>query len=284
MPASGDQIQHVGDTALMVAACRALETTRPDGFVHDPFAERLAGERGMAIARALPRIEVMAFGVGVRSRCLDELVVKCIAERSITAVLSVGAGLDARPWRLDLPAGLRWIEVDFPAMLDYKASVMESATPKCRLERIPADLNDPTARQAVFAAASEAPVLMITEGLLMYLAAGTIEALASESAASGGVRFWLSDITSPGFARNVGMDTFHTVQAMRAETHLDGLQILGTLELHGWKSIERRSYLTDIMSFAGPRIQAAMAKRPPGSPPPSLSPDDPTGVHLFGRA
>jgi methyltransferase (TIGR00027 family) len=284
MATSGDQIQHVSDTALLVAACRALETARLDGFVRDPFAERLAGERGMAIAQALPRVEIMAFGVGVRSRCLDELVSKCVDERGIRAVLSVGAGLDARPWRLDLPAALRWIEVDFPDVLDYKAAMLASETPKCRLERIAADLNDPSARQAVFAAAFEAPALMITEGLLMYLAAGTIEALASESASSGGVRYWLSDITSPSFARNVGMDSFQTVQAMRADSHLDGLQILGALELHGWTSIERRSYITDIWSFAGPRIQAAMAKRPPGPPPPALPPGDPTGVHLFGRA
>jgi methyltransferase (TIGR00027 family) len=283
MSSTDHQIQHVSDTALMVAACRALETARPDGFVRDPFAERLAGERGMAIARALPRLEVMAFGVGVRSRCLDDLVSKCVNERGIRAVLSVGAGLDARPWRLDLPADLRWIEVDFPAILDYKASVMESETPKCSLVRLAADLDDPAARKAVFASVPEAPSLMITEGLLMYLAAETIEALALESAASA-VRYWLSDITSPGFARNVGMDSYQSVQEMRAETHLDGLQILATLQLHGWTTVERRSYLTDIMSFAGPRIMAAMANRPPGAAPPALPPDDPTGVHLFGRA
>jgi methyltransferase (TIGR00027 family) len=285
MPDAGDQIEHVSDTALMVAACRAIETARPDGFVNDPFAERLAGERGMAIARALPRIDVMAFGVGVRSRCLDDLVSKCVQERGIRAVLSVGSGLDARPWRLDLPAGLRWIEIDFPDVLDYKASVMKSESPRCHLERIAADLNDPRARQSIFAAEPGPPVLMITEGLLMYLPAETIEALAAESAASPGVRYWLSDITSPSFARNVGMDSFQTVQAMRAESHLDGLQILATLELHGWTSVERRSYITDIWSFAGPRIQTAMAKRPAGSPPPpSPPPGDPTGVHLFGRS
>ena len=45
-PGSGSenaQIENVSDTALMVAACRALETERPDGLVRDPFARRLAG-------------------------------------------------------------------------------------------------------------------------------------------------------------------------------------------------------------------------------------------------
>jgi hypothetical protein len=30
------------------------KTESDDGFVHDPFAARLAGERGMAILRELP--------------------------------------------------------------------------------------------------------------------------------------------------------------------------------------------------------------------------------------
>lgn len=38
-PNSPDQIQHVSDTAVMVAACRALETARADGLVRGPFAE-----------------------------------------------------------------------------------------------------------------------------------------------------------------------------------------------------------------------------------------------------
>ena len=58
------EIHNVSDTALMVAACRAMETERPDGLVRDPFAARLAGERGMAIARALPMLPMMCFGIG----------------------------------------------------------------------------------------------------------------------------------------------------------------------------------------------------------------------------
>jgi O-methyltransferase involved in polyketide biosynthesis len=68
MPLDGpDQIQHVSDTALMVAACRAIETARADGLVRDPFAERLAGARGDAILRGISGWQLMCFGIGVRS-------------------------------------------------------------------------------------------------------------------------------------------------------------------------------------------------------------------------
>ena len=33
---------------------------------------------------------------------------------------NLAAGLDTRPYRMDLPPSLRWIEVDLPDILDYK--------------------------------------------------------------------------------------------------------------------------------------------------------------------
>lgn len=51
------QIGHVSETALMVAAWRAMETGREDGLLRDPYAEQLAGERGMAIAPAASLFE-----------------------------------------------------------------------------------------------------------------------------------------------------------------------------------------------------------------------------------
>ena len=39
-------IDNISDTARWVAVYRAQETARPDAIFRDPFAERLAGERG----------------------------------------------------------------------------------------------------------------------------------------------------------------------------------------------------------------------------------------------
>jgi len=48
---NGGEITNVSDTALIVAACRAHETGLEDAFERDPFAARLAGERGFANLR-----------------------------------------------------------------------------------------------------------------------------------------------------------------------------------------------------------------------------------------
>src|SRR5690242_17053144 len=100
MSPSHGEIQHVSDTALMVAAARALETECEDGFVYDPFAARLAGERGNAILRSLPYPEMMRFGIGVRSHFIDELLSERLEPEGIRTVVCLGCGLDTRPWRL----------------------------------------------------------------------------------------------------------------------------------------------------------------------------------------
>lgn len=130
-PLHGD-ITHVSDTALMVAACRALESESSDGLVRDPFALQLAGLRGMEILRALPEPHVMSFGIGVRSRFIGELLLEALASNPIAAVINVGCGLDTRPWRLELTPDLRWIEVDFADVLDYKDAVLSQEKPRCR--------------------------------------------------------------------------------------------------------------------------------------------------------
>lgn len=277
-------ILHVSDTALMVAACRAMETARPDGLVRDPFAEQLAGARGMAIARGLPRLEIMCFGVGIRSRFLDELVMDAITVRKVSTVLSLGSGLDSRPWRLELPEGVRWIEVDFPAMLDYKAAIMAQHQPKCRIKRIAADLNDESERRAMFAGAGGTPALMITEGLLMYLPAETVEALAVEPTQMAGVRYWLMDLTSPDFARRAQIDLLESIQKVRSPNHADGAQIFDILNRNGWTSVRRRNYTTDALEAAMERIRALAQGLAASTPMPPPAPDDPSGVYLLGRA
>ena len=281
MHPSPGEITHVSDTALMVAACRALESECPDGFVHDPFAARLAGERGMAMLRGLPQPEMMRFGIGVRSRFMDELLLEALASKTIATVLSVGCGLDTRPWRLELPPDLRWIEVDFADMLDYKEALMTAETPQCRRERLTADVNHPAQRRTIYAAAGRAPALMITEGLLMYLPAGTVEALAAEAWQESGIAHWMSDITTTAFAKAINLDTV-PVRKVQASDFLQGEQILDAVQRHGWVTAARRSYITD-MAFAMERIQRLMGVRPQPDGPPPIPPDDPTGVHRFAR-
>ena len=283
MSPASSEITHVSDTALMVAACRADETELDDAFVRDPFASRLAGERGRAILNALPYAGVMRIGLAIRTRFVDELLLDSLQTYSIATVLSVGCGLDTRPWRLKLSSRLRWIEIDFAAMLDYKDRLMSGETPSCHRERLEIDLNDPAQRRAMYEAAGRQPALMITEGSLLYLPAATVEALAAESFQHSGVAHWISDITTSAFSRTLGggADTMQPIRHVHAPDCLKGEQILEVLKRHGWTTAAKRSYITDV-GFVRERVRRMMGNTPP--PQFSYPPDDPTGVHRLARA
>jgi methyltransferase (TIGR00027 family) len=277
------QITHVSDTALMVAACRALETEEPDAFARDPFAARLAGERGFAILNGLTWSMVLRFGMAVRTRFLDELLAEALAD-SVTAVLSVGCGLDTRPWRLNLPADLRWIEVDFPDVLDYKHGLLAGEKAHCRVERLSVDLNDPEQRQALYAAVSADRAIIITEGVLMYLPAATVHGLAAETGRHSGFAHWISDITTSAFSSAIsgGGQSTSGFEHVRAPDALEGEQILGALNSNGWTTASMRSYIRDT-AFTRDRARRVFGERPASAPPP-FPPDDPTGIHHFKRA
>jgi methyltransferase (TIGR00027 family) len=282
-PTSPDQIEHVSDTALMVAACRALETARPDGLVRDPFAAKLAGPRGDAILHGITGWQLICFGIGVRTRFLDDLIIETIARESIEVVLSVGAGLDTRPWRLAFSPDLRWIEVDLPEMLSYKTNAMVAEKPKCRLERLAADVTSEAQRASLFAAAAGVPTLMITEGLLMYLAGATVEAFAAD-ASRHGIRRWLLDSSSLDLARAIGFDARSSIQNVRAPGHLQGTELLDVVRSKGWSQLCFRSYSRDSAEVAAERIAAMVRSyQEKGIPVPAAPVADSSGVYLFGR-
>src|SRR5437870_13250092 len=65
-------------------------------------------------------------------------------------VVNLAAGLDARPYRMNLPGSLQWVEVDLPEILAYKEDVLRNETPVCQVERVRLDLSDVRVRRELF--------------------------------------------------------------------------------------------------------------------------------------
>ena len=190
-------IRNVSDTALWVAIYRAMESERSDALFNDPFARRLGGERGEAIVRAMPKGAATSWPMVVRTAVMDEIILRCVQQGAAT-VLNLAAGLDARPYRLPLPSSLRWLHVDLPDMVDYFRGQMAGETAHCELEFIAADMRDADAKRDVFTrAAMHGPVLVITEGLLVYLEADQVAGLARDLHDIAHAKWWLTDLASP---------------------------------------------------------------------------------------
>src|SRR5580693_2812794 len=119
-------IRNVSDTARLVAIDRAVESERPDALFRDPFARRLAGERGARIAKSNPLgggKSGLGWPIVTRTYVIDQMIQAHIA-RDGDAVLNLAAGLDTRPYRMDMPSSLQWIEVDLPEILAHKEEIL----------------------------------------------------------------------------------------------------------------------------------------------------------------
>ncbi len=191
------EIEHVSDTAFWVASFRALESERPDAVFQDPLARVLVGEKGAQIAKSLGGARTMAFIMVVRTSAIDRLISAAI-ERGVDTVLNLGAGLDTRPYRMKLPTSLRWVEADFPSVIELKNAKLAHEQPVCGLERVDIDLADRAARRALLArvAAGARSVLVITEGVINYLSDDEAGRLAEDVHAEPALRYWIQDYYS----------------------------------------------------------------------------------------
>jgi len=236
-------IENVSDTALWVAVYRAMETERSDAIFRDPFARRLAGERGVEILKSIPRATSVAWAMIVRTAVYDEIILDAVQTRKVDLVLNLAAGLDARPWRLALPPTLRWVDVDLPGILKYKTDAMQGERTTCRYEAIQADLTDALVRRALFQRLGweSARALVVTEGLLLYLSAEEVGALAGALHEAASFQWWLIDLTSPRLLKMMQRWWGKTAQARNAPFRFGPAEGTAFFKPFGWSESTYRS-------------------------------------------
>ncbi|KAK9805047.1 hypothetical protein WJX73_006965 [Symbiochloris irregularis] len=239
-------------TSRLVAACRAIETAEPDAVCSDPLAQHFAGAKAMdyvgTFAREQPQQAAAMLiglpakpgqkrrvsGIAVRTCYFDlAILAACNGNSSfagiectqpIRQVVLLGAGQDARPWRLQLPSGVRCYEVDQSDVVrakeillgrmgaalqteDNASAQFPLAAAECH--RLSADLTLdgwPAALEAKGFQKSQ-PTLWHAEGLLNYLSAAAVEKLLRD----------LSQTSAPGslFTATMIADTTLVDQAAR---------------------------------------------------------------------
>jgi methyltransferase (TIGR00027 family) len=198
-----NSITHVSDTARWTALHRATESARPDALFNDPLAERLAGEHGRGIVANVPRSTRNGWWLVARTKIIDDTIADAIAA-GCDRVLNLAAGLDTRPYRLDLPPEFTWVEADLPKLLEEKTQLLADETPRCRLTRVAVDLADPQARDTFLDNALDGATkaLVLTEGLLMYLDDSDVVAL-SAAFKRPEVAWWMLDFAYPSLKKMI---------------------------------------------------------------------------------
>jgi len=261
VPTSDPLITNVSDTARWVATYRATETARPDALFRDHLADRLAGERGHAMVASAPRAMRNGWWLVARTKVIDDIVSEAIAD-GCDLVLNLAAGLDTRPYRLDLPPEFRWVEADLPGLLEEKRRLLAGETPRCRLTTHAVDLADSHARDAFLddelSGASRA--LVLTEGLLMYLDENDVRAL-STSLTRPEIAWWMLDFAGPGLQKRLNRRTGGMLDS--APIKFAPANGLAFYEQLGWRPVEVESVFSAAHRFGRLPLLMRLAARLP---------------------
>jgi len=201
-----------------------------------------------------------------RTKLMDDLLLAAIAN-GCDCVVNLAAGFDTRPYRLELPPSLPWIEADLPPLIEEKERLLADARPRCRLRRIKVDLVDSAARTSMLkdALESSAQALVITEGLLVYLEDAQVLELSADLLAQTRVRSWILDIASPGVLRLMQ-------RAMGTQLHNAPMKFgppngVAYFEALGWSVADVRSILHAAARFRRlPRLLRLFALFPEADP------------------
>jgi methyltransferase (TIGR00027 family) len=237
-------IRSIADTARWAAVFRARESERRDALFRDPLAARLAGELGEQITDGIRGGASHSWAWVMRTYLFDQFIAEQV-EQGVDTVLNLAAGLDARPYRMTFPPAFKWIELDLPELIDYKESVIKSEQPRCTLEHVRLDLADKNARRDFFdrVGRESRKVLVVTEGLLVYLSPEEVGALAEDLARPAAFQSWVLELSSPGLLKMLKKQLGPELNGSKAAFQFGPAEGPGFFVQHGWKPVDVRSLL-----------------------------------------
>ena len=156
----------LGWTLLATLYLRAWDSRNRQPILGDEHAaaalECLRYDEAMLRRRTRP--EVNQYLVGLRARLLDDWAANYLSHRPDAVVVQLGCGLDSRMLRLDQFNSTLWLDVDLPDVIAVRRRLYPE---RQRYQMIAASATDP--KWWWEEVPTDRPVLVIAEGLLMYL-------------------------------------------------------------------------------------------------------------------
>ncbi len=200
-------LEGVPETTLWTLYHRAKDSQRAGSRLSDPKAIELVDAIDFPFEEKFGhRVGGLDGWIGERALTFDSQVLEVLATDPAAMVAVLGEGLETQFWRVD-NGQVRWLTVDLPETAAVRRALVGEDPPRRRLfagSALDSDWFDE------FGAGSGDRVVVVAQGLLMYLPPREVEALIARCAERfrGGVMLfdtvplWMSFITRKGWARS----------------------------------------------------------------------------------
>jgi methyltransferase (TIGR00027 family) len=142
------------------------DARQPRPVCGDDYAKTFMDAHGMHIYDMFKEEVHCNASMLVRHRIIDDMLRRQLISNPDLCVITIGAGLDSRPYRL---AGGKWFELDEPAVVAHKNKRLSPTRCPNQLERISIDFSKDVLEDKLAFLATEDPVVIIMEGVFIYL-------------------------------------------------------------------------------------------------------------------
>jgi O-methyltransferase involved in polyketide biosynthesis len=150
------------ESLFLTLYARALDDRRPRPILGDATADRIVPTLDYDFGGL--RVDTnLVLSVALRAKKLDQVAAQFLTRHPDAVGLDLGAGLDTRAHRLDLPSTCDWYDVDFPAV----AAARERVVPeRPNAHVIGADVTQDDWLDGV---PSGRPAMIVADGLMGFL-------------------------------------------------------------------------------------------------------------------
>lgn len=162
----------ISNTAFYCCGVRMQDAENEKSVCRDIYAKEFMDGRGLSILSSFFDEKRPNAGNVARHRIIDDFIRKELSLNPDLPVILIGAGFDSRAYRLD---GGTWIELDEPKIIDHKNRRLPVEKSKNKLQRIAIDFDKESLADKLRQHATEQPVIIVFEGVLIYLQEEVIE-------------------------------------------------------------------------------------------------------------
>jgi methyltransferase (TIGR00027 family) len=165
----------ISKTAFYCCGVRMQDAEREKPVCGDVYAKVFMNADGLSILETFKDETGPNSSNVARHRIIDDLLREELAAHPDLRVVIIGAGFDTRAYRLK---GGAWVELDEPQVISFKNERLPAGDAQNELHRVAIDFaTDSLADKLLPFAGRGGPVVVVVEGVFMYLEQQAIEQL-----------------------------------------------------------------------------------------------------------
>ena len=164
----------ISQTAFYCCGVRMQDAELDKPVCGDVYARTFMNEDGLKILEKFKDETRPNTSNVARHRIIDDILRAELAANPNLCIVIIGAGFDSRAYRLN---GGTWVELDEPQVIAYKNERLPAAKATNELHRIAVDFSTDSVEEKLSSFAGRRPVVVVIEGVFMYLAQETIKQL-----------------------------------------------------------------------------------------------------------